>query len=156
VWHIYIAVAIISLFGAIQEPASQATVSILVPKERLGRANGMMQIGPAASRIVAPFLAGILLVTIGVQGVTQIDLATFLFALIVLLGIRLPSHRQQAAAGAAQAAETAGESRWAVYINEAKEGWQYVRERAGLYGLMLLSIVINFTQGMVVVLIAPI
>ncbi|MCA9954556.1 MAG: MFS transporter [Anaerolineales bacterium] len=155
-WHIYIAVAAISLFGAIQEPASQATVSLLMPKERLGRANGMMQIGPAISRIVAPFVAGLLLVTIGLRGITQIDLATFLFAVIVLFVVRIPNPAREAAAAKAEELASAGRSRWGTYIEEAKEGWQYIRERIGLYYLMILSIVINFTQGMVVVLIAPI
>ncbi len=150
-WHIYIAVAIISLFGAIQEPASQATVALLVPKEKLGRANGMMQIGPAASRIVAPFLAGLLLVTIGLKGIAQIDLATFMFAAIVLLGIRIPNPARENIAE-----ETAVAPKKTSYIEDAKMGWQYIRERLGFYYLLLLSVVINFTQGMVVVLIAPI
>ncbi len=152
-WHIYIAVAIISLFGAIQEPASQATVALLIPKDKLGRANGMMQIGPAASRIVAPFIAGVLLVTIGLKGIAQIDLATFLFALIVLFAIRIPSPVREETPGPKPAA---GPSKFSTYLEEAKLGWQYVRERIGLYYLMLIAIVINFTQGMVVVLIAPI
>ncbi|MCB9007024.1 MAG: MFS transporter [Ardenticatenaceae bacterium] len=148
IWHVYIAVAIISLFGAIQEPASQATVSLLVPKEKLGRANGMMQIGPAASRIVAPFLAGLLLVTLGLKGIAQIDLATFLFAVIILLGVRIPNPARERTA--------AKEQKKSSYIEDAKLGWQYIRERIGFYYLLLLSIVINLTQGMVVVLIAPI
>ena len=152
-WHIYIAVAIISLFGAVQEPASQATVALLIPKNKLGRANGMMQIGPAASRIVAPFLAGVLLVTIGLKGVAQIDLATFLFAVIVLFAVRIPNPPRDIQKADVQI--NWREKRTA-YIADAKLGWQYIRERIGLYYLMLLSIAINFTQGMVVVLIAPI
>ena len=155
-WHIYIAVAAISLFGAIQEPASQATVALLVPKERLGRANGMMQIGPAMSRIVAPFLAGLLVVTIGLRGIAQIDLATFLFAVIVLFVVRIPNPAREAATEKAAELARVGRSRWATYIEEAKEGWRYIRERVGMYYLLLLAIVLNFTQGMVVVLIAPI
>lgn len=149
-WHIYIAVAIISLFGAIQEPASQATVVLLVPKEKLGRANGMMQIGPAASRIVAPFLAGLLLVTIGLKGIAQIDLATFMFAVLILFGIRIPNPpREEVAVKAKEAKKTS-------YIEDVKMGWRYIRERLGMYYLLLLSVALNFTQGMVVVLIAPI
>lgn len=151
-WHIYVAVAIISLFSAIQEPASQATISLLIPKNKLGRANGMMQIGPAVSRIVAPFLAGVLIVTIGLKGVAQIDLATFLFAVIVLFAIRIPSQAQDKQADV-QAKEKKTK---ASYIDDVKLGWRYLRERAGLYNLMILSIAINLTQGMVLVLIAPI
>lgn len=152
IWHIYIAVALISIFGAIQEPASQATVALLVPKERLGRANGMMQIGPSLSRIVAPFLAGALLVTIGLNGIAQIDLATFLFAIIVLFAIRIPNP----ARSQPQETDTPKENKKAAFIADVKLGWHYIRDRAGLYGLLFLTIVINFTQGMVVILIAPI
>lgn len=152
-WHIYVAVAIISLFGAIQEPASQATVSLLVPKEKLGRANGMMQIGPAMSRIVAPFLAGLLIVTIGLKGVAQIDLATFLFAIIVLIAIRIPRPTQDKHR---EPKTKEKKTTKASYIADIKLGWNYLRERAGLYNLMILSIAINLTQGMVIVLIAPI
>ncbi|MCZ7672458.1 MAG: MFS transporter [Chloroflexi bacterium] len=152
IWHIYVAVALISIFGAIQEPASQATVPLLVPKERLGRANGMMQIGPSLSRIVAPFLAGTLLVTIGLKGITQIDLATFLFAVIVLFAIRIPNPTRTQL----QESNVPKESKRDVFIADVKLGWHYIRDRAGLYGLFLLAIVINFTQGMVVIIIAPI
>lgn len=148
VWHIYIAVALISLFGAFQEPASQATVALLVPKEKLGRANGMMQIGPAMSRIVAPFLAGMLIFTIGLKGIAQVDLATFLFAVIILFSIRIPRPTQATAEAIQQKKES--------FFAEAKLGWHYIRERAGLYSLTLLSVAVNFTQGVVVVLIAPI
>ena len=53
---------------------------MLVPKEQLGRANGVIQLGEGLEKLLAPMLAGILLVPIGIQGIILIDFATFLVA----------------------------------------------------------------------------
>ena len=84
VWHIYLATAVSAAFSTCQRLAYTATTAQLVSKERLGRANGLVQFGQAASEILAPTLAGILLLTVKVQGVLLIDFATFLFAVAVL------------------------------------------------------------------------
>ena len=61
VWHVYPIVAIGSIANAFQEPAYLASVPLMVPKEHIGRANGMIQSGPALGTITAPALAGVLL-----------------------------------------------------------------------------------------------
>ena len=43
VWHIYVLSAIGSALGTFQQPAFDASITMLVPKERLTRASGMMQ-----------------------------------------------------------------------------------------------------------------
>ena len=60
VWHVYLAVAASAVFGAFQWPAYTAATTLLVPKEHLGRANGMMQFGRASAEILSPTLAGAL------------------------------------------------------------------------------------------------
>lgn len=144
VWHIYIAVALMSVCGAFQMPAYSATIPLLVPKEDLGKANGMMQIGPAVGRIISPLFAGMLIVTIGLRGITQLDLATFMFAILVLFMVRIPKPPRDTV-------EEKG-SFW----EETAFGWRFIKERHGLFALMLLFMAVDFTQGMVVVLIAPI
>ncbi len=90
VWQIYVAMAISSTFSAFQWPAYSAATTLLVPKEQLGRASGMVQVGEAVAQIVSPVLAGVLMGTIGLQGVMLIDVATLLFALGTLLVVRIP------------------------------------------------------------------
>ena len=68
IWHIYLVAGISSAFGTVQWPAFIATTTLLVSKENLGRANGMVQFGQAASEILAPVLAGTLFLTIQLQG----------------------------------------------------------------------------------------
>jgi MFS family permease len=90
VWHIYIIVVFSSMFSAFQEPAYMASVTMLVPKKDFGRANGMMQMGQAIGSIITPLLAGILFVSIGLQGIILIDLGTFFVAVTPLLLVRIP------------------------------------------------------------------
>ncbi len=90
VWHIYIATGVNSIFSAFHWPAYSASVTLLVPKEHFGRAGGLMEFAQAAGQIVSPLLAGLLLVTIKLEGVILIDFATFLFAVTTMLLVRIP------------------------------------------------------------------
>ena len=90
VWHIFLLTAASSAFSALQWPAYMAAITLLMPKQHLGRANGLVQLGRALSEILAPALAGILMSVIGLQGVILIDFATFGFAVLTLLPVRFP------------------------------------------------------------------
>jgi DHA3 family macrolide efflux protein-like MFS transporter len=61
-----------------------AITPLSVAKRNLGRANGLSQFGRAASEILSPVLAGILVLIIQVQGVILIGFATFIFAVATL------------------------------------------------------------------------
>ncbi|HXD12080.1 MAG TPA: MFS transporter, partial [Anaerolineales bacterium] len=84
-WHIYLIVTLGSIFSAFQEPAYSASVTMLVPKKDLSRANGMIQMGQALEMVVTPIIAGVLFVAIGLSGILVIDFVTFLFAVGALL-----------------------------------------------------------------------
>ncbi len=45
VWHIYLIAGISAAFSTVQWPAYTASTTLLVAKEHLGRANGMIQFG---------------------------------------------------------------------------------------------------------------
>jgi DHA3 family macrolide efflux protein-like MFS transporter len=145
VWHIYLAAGISAAFGAFQWPAYSAATTLLVSKKNLGRANGMVQLGRAASEILAPALAGVLVLAIQVQGVLLIDFATFLFAITTLLIVRLPRPDITATG------QTSKGSLW----REAAYGWTYIAARRGLLGLLVFFAVVNLMWGMVGALITP-
>jgi len=145
VWHIYLMTAISSAFGTFQWPAYTAAITLLVPKRNLGRANGMVQFGQAASEILAPTLAGILVITIQIWGVILIDFATFLFAVLTLLLVRIPKPTPT----------TAGKKEEGSLLREAAYGWSYLTTRPGLLGLLVFFAVVNFLWGMVGALIMP-
>ncbi len=145
VWHIYLATALSSACGTFQWPAYTASISLLVPKKNLGRANGMVQFGQAASEVLTPILAGALLVTIRLSGVILIDVATFVFAVGTLLVVRIPL---PAAAPSEHKAQPS-------LLHEAAIGWQYITTRSGLLGLLVFFAIVNFLWGTVGALIVP-
>jgi DHA3 family macrolide efflux protein-like MFS transporter len=90
IWHIYVANVINASLGAFQAPAYMASTTMLVPKQHFGRAAGLGQLSSAVSMVVTPILAGFLVVVIKLEGVILIDFATFLFAVITLMVVRIP------------------------------------------------------------------
>ncbi|MEO0968282.1 MAG: MFS transporter [Cyanobacteria bacterium J06639_18] len=144
IWHIYISTAASSCFNAFQWPAYTAATTNLVSKKNLSRANGMLQLGEAAARLVSPLLAGVLLVSIKLQGIIFIDFVTFIFALITLTQVRFPKrivdrHR----------AETTS------LLKEIGYSFNYVAQRQGLMGLLIFFAVTNFLVGVVQILVTP-
>ncbi len=144
VWHVYIAVAIASTFGAFQSPAYHASIAMLVPKSHLHRANSMIQTGDALAMLLPPVLGGFLLVSLGLPGVIAIDFGTFLFSIVTLLLVRIPDPEL-----------TADTDRPVSFWAEVVYGWKYIQARPGLMGLMLLFMVGNFVLAIVTQLIAP-
>jgi MFS family permease len=67
-----------------------ALISQIVPGNRVGRASGLMQLGPATAQILSPVLAATLIGVIGYHGIFLLDGASFIFAIITLLRIQIP------------------------------------------------------------------
>ena len=61
------------LTALILVPMLGAVALMLVPKEQLGRAGGMVQIGEAISQLASPAIAGGIFVGWGLQGIIMID-----------------------------------------------------------------------------------
>jgi MFS family permease len=154
-WQIYLLSSISAAFGTVQWPAYAATTTLLVPKEHLGRANGMMQFGQAASEILAPVLAGALVGIIRLQGVILIDVATFLFAVSTLLLVRFPRPEVVADATPSTDDSLADARASGSFWRNMTSGWSYISTRPGLLGLLLFSGVVTFVWGMVGALIVP-
>jgi len=145
IWHIYLAVAVSSAFSAFQWPAYSAATTLLVPKQHLGRASGMIQLGESASQFLAPMLAAGLLSVIKLQGIILTDCATFLFSLATLLSIRFPD----------ALTNTVRKAGVPSLLREMAYGWTYITARPGLLGLLIFIAVSNFALGIAQVLFPP-
>lgn len=144
-WHAYGLVALITAFGAFQQPAAAAATIMIVPTAKLAKAAGMNQISGALSEILAPLLAASLLGLIGLSGVMLIDFSTFLVAAAVLLLVRIPRPVASAEGAAGRGS----------LFREAWAGWAFVAERAGLRALLVLYAASNVCLGMIMVLLTP-
>ena len=78
IWQIYVGVILSSVLASFQEPAYAASITMLVPKKDLPRANGLMHMGQALQMFIAQALAGVLCVSIGRRGIIRIYSVTFL------------------------------------------------------------------------------
>ncbi len=144
-WALYPLMIISSIFHAFQFPALNAAITQIVPKEQFGRASGMMQLAQAMGQLVSPVLAGILVGTIGLEGIILIDFATCLFAVGTLLLITIPKPEVSAESQAAR------RSMW----SDSTFGLKYIVARPGLLALLIFFATSNFLMGTIVVLSTP-
>ncbi|HSM02529.1 MAG TPA: MFS transporter [Acidimicrobiia bacterium] len=143
VWHVYALVGVGAIGNAFQNPAWLASIPLLVPKKQLGRANGLVQLNDGLSLVIAPALAGAILVTWGLGGVLVTDVATFLVAVGTLMMVRFPRPKGH------------GEMATGTLRGDAAAGWHYIKDRPGLFGLLWVYAAVNFSLSFVNVLIIP-
>ncbi len=144
-WHLYFAAVIYGLGTAFQWPAYSAAISTMVPKEQLGRANGMMSLIEAGPGVIAPLLAGALLPIIKLTGILFFDVATFILAIGALLIVHVPQPvRTQ------EGAEASGGM-----LKEAAFGFKYIFARPSLLGLQLVFFAGNLFSGIGFTILAP-
>jgi DHA3 family macrolide efflux protein-like MFS transporter len=143
VWHLYFAALLRSLFDAVQLPASLSLISQMVPREQLGRANGLVQFSATASHVVAPGLAGLLILRIGLSGILLVDVLTFVVAIAALAVAYFPQR--------ASASPALGEP----FFQRVLFGWRYIRERPSLLSLLSFFALLNFFVGSAFALVTP-
>jgi len=143
VWHIYGLIGIGAIGNAFQSPAWLASIPLLVPKAQLGRANGLVQLNDGLSLVIAPALAGVILVTFGLGGVLITDVATFFVAVGTLLMVRFPRPKRDPSTATGS------------LLGDAVAGWRYISDRPGLFGLLWIYAGVNFALSFANVLIIP-
>jgi MFS family permease len=142
-WHIYLLVGLGSVGNAFQAPAWMASIPLLVPKAQLGRANGLVQLNEGLSLVMAPAIAGFLLVTSGLGAVLLVDVVTFLIGVTTLGAVRFPRPERHE--------ETSTGS----LLGDAIAGWHYIKDRKGLFGLLWIYAGVNFSLSFGNVLFIP-
>jgi MFS family permease len=133
-------------FNTLMWPALTASVTLLVPKEQFGRANGLVQLGEAIPQIAGPALAGMMYVTIKMGNMALIDFGTYAISvLLMLFFVRIPTPPRT----------IDGEKGKGSIWKEMRFGWDYIVARKGLVGLLLFFLSTNFLFGIIGPLITP-
>ena len=133
-------------FNTLMWPSLTASVTLLVPKQHYGRANGFVQLGEALPQIAGPALAGALYVAIHLGNMALIDFATYVFSvLLMIFFVRIPNPPRTT-----QGQEAKG-SLW----KEMRFGWDYISARKGLQALLLFFLATNFLSGVMGPLLVP-
>ncbi|GAA1510288.1 hypothetical protein GCM10009677_49060 [Sphaerisporangium rubeum] len=145
VWPVVVVVACLSALGALAMPAFETSLPLLVPKQQLGRANGLRLIAVASSQVLAPVAGGFLLLVIGIDGIILMDCTAIAVALVALLLVRIPRPPQAADRPAGATA----------LLGDFWVAWRYVAARRGLLALLGFIAALEFCAGFVDVSITP-
>ncbi len=142
-WHLYIIIAVQSVFGVFQGPAFQASVTMLIPDDQRDRANAIQQLTGPSSGIIAPAVAGVVYALGGVSLAILIDMFTFVVAMIVIFSIHIPRPTQT----------EVGKKFSGTFRQEIWSGLRYLRgHRPLLYNMLYVSMINFFFAGMGVLL----
>src|SRR5512140_2396655 len=144
-WQIYVTSAIAGIGTTFQWPAYSAAISVMIPKEQYGRANGMMSLIEAGPGVLSPFLAGALIPLIKIGGILLIDTVTFWVAIGALAVVFVP-----------QPAKTAeGHEATGSFWKESSFGFKYIFARPSLLGLQMVFFFGNLFSGIGFTVLAP-
>ena len=144
-WHLYVAEALTGACEAFQVPAYTAATSMLVDKAHYSRVNGLRALADAASQVLAPCLAGILLPCIALPGIMLIDVTTVCVACLTLLTVRIPPPPVDL-----DDVQTA-DGWW----RQVSYGFRYICGHPGLRGLLCIYVGMNFCAALTYFSILP-
>ena len=93
VWHVYLYVLISGMCLTVTQPMRQAMIANVVPRESLGNAYATNVITIPGTRMIGPFVGGILIATLGFFW--NFTLESFLYAanVLLLLPMKMPYYR---------------------------------------------------------------
>jgi len=137
VWHVYIIMFLRSLGSAFHGPAMTSSTSLMVPDKHLARIAGMNQALQGLMSIFAPPLGALLIGLMPTQSVLAIDIGTAALAVIPLFFIPIPQPPRQVAQSDGSAQKTS-------YWHDLHAGFSYVVRWPGLFGVILLAMLLNF------------
>lgn len=84
-WHLYILNALNGLMNTVQQPASEVSATLLIPKDFYQKTSGLRSFSQSLNSILTPVLATALFAFTGIEAVIAVDLMTFTFAFLTLL-----------------------------------------------------------------------
>ena len=131
--------AISSAAETFQWPAESSSMSVLVPPNQLGQANGLYAISGGVGDLIAPIAGALLVSSIGIAGILLIDLASFAFEFLTLFMIRIPPPTQSVIGSKMQGGVLA----------QARDGFKFITSRPGLLSLLITFSGVNFLLGII-------
>ncbi len=145
IWIIYFVIFTSKTLGAFQGPAFNAVIPLIVPKDSLGKANGLNQLLIAVIELGAPVIAGSLYGFIGLSGLFIFDFFTFFVAIMTVATQKIP-HKIELSDDKKIIKNA---------INDVKFTVNYISKMSGFWTLILSISVLNFFANFAMVLLGP-
>lgn len=142
IWHIYVGVALSSVFAAIQNPSYKAVVTDLVSEEMYSRASGLVQLAGSAQYLISPIIAGLLMSIFDIKLVLIIDIMTFLIAAAAVLVVK----KQDTAPLKQEKPD---------FLRDMAESFHYLISQQEVLCLVLLTTMVCFFVGLLQSLFGP-
>lgn len=131
--YLYIINALLGVLGAFQSPAADVVATLLIPRQHYMRMGGLQSLGGSLLGILTPVLATAALAFGGLKTVLIIDLATFSFAFLTLLALRIP-HAES-------------ERRESSVMRDLREGLRFLGDNRGVKHILYYLALINLIAG---------
>ena len=129
VWHLYAINAVSGLMNTVQQPASEVTLTLIVPKDKYQKISGLQNLSRSLIGVLNPVIAAAIYSFAGLDIVIAVDLISFVIAFTALAGfIRIP--------------ESSKETKESV-IMLAKEGLAFLKKTPMILTLILFMSGVN-------------
>ncbi|TCL57531.1 MFS transporter [Kineothrix alysoides] len=135
----------LSVISALYTPAVTASIPLLVAKEKLEGANGIVQAVQALSGVVAPILGGVLYSGFGVHNLLVMSCAAFFLSAVMEIFIQIPFSKRERDGLMA-----------AMIFKDIKEGFAYVIKKRFILKAVILAAILNFILVPLFIVGAPI
>lgn len=132
---IYALLFVRSLGGGFHYPAMSAATSLMVPKEKLTRVQGLNQMLQGVMAVFSAPIGAMAVAWLATQTILMIDVFTALFAVAPLLVMEIPEP--------ARRRNGTGELEKTPFWQDFKAGFRYVAAWPGLMMILLLAVVLN-------------
>jgi len=134
-WAIYAAAALLGATAAFQYPALSSAIPLLVRKDQLQRANGLLSTARSTADVCGPALAALLITASGLGAILWVDLVSFVVALLTVQMVP-PAEKPDPATTEPRRKLAA----------DSMDGLQYLFSRPSLRGLTLVIFVVNLVM----------
>ena len=133
IWHLYAVNMLSGLMNTVQQPASEVTMTLIVPKDQYQKVSGLQSLSRSVISILNPLIAAALYSFAGLGLVIAVDLISFLAAFIALAAfIKVP-----------KTAKAEEEST----LKLAREGLKFLKETPLVFTLILFMSGVNFVAS---------
>lgn len=143
-WHIFVSITLTAACQSLLWPATSASVAVLIARQNLLRANGILQAGNAVSGIVAPLIGGLVLLHYSLETLLAIIIGTYTVSMIAVAFFKVPS---------TVATNDGAEKK--SYVRDIAEAWAFLRNEPTLLRLTILFAICTFFMTIAAVLLKP-
>lgn len=132
IWELVVLQAVSGTASGFFNPASTGLTPTIVSPQRLQEANGLRGMAMAATGLVGPTIAGVLVVGVGPGYALAIDAASFAVSAYFLARLSLPAHIPAAAQS---------------FMRDLRDGWREFTARSWVVIVVVAASLGNFNGG---------